>query len=196
MIVREVLRGEMSAVGALRVEAYKAQNLLAAHPEYEDTLHALGADGHGVVFVAAEDGVREVAGAGSGQLLGTVMLEPWHPDSEVARGSDEAEVRALAVAPRAQRHGAGRALMQAVIKEAAARGARRLVLSTQPAMTSARRLYQALGFIRDPGRDWSPVPGFTLLAFTLPLAPADGRQPTPPDGHQPTPPGDAALSPP
>src|SRR5215472_5691397 len=124
MIVREMLCGQMSAVGALRVEAYKAQDLLAVHPDYEDTLRALGADGHGMVFVAVEDGAQEVAGAGSGQLLGTVMLEPWHPDSEVARGPDEAEVRALAVAPQAQRRGVGRALMQAVIKEAAARGAR------------------------------------------------------------------------
>jgi ribosomal protein S18 acetylase RimI-like enzyme len=173
MIVREVLRGEMSAVGALRVEAYKAQDLLAVNPDYEDTLHALGADGHGMVFVAVEDDAREVAEAGSGQLLGTVMLEPWHPDSEVARGSDEAEVRALAVAPQAQRRGVGRALMQAVIEEATARGTRRLVLCTQPAMTGAQQLYQALGFIRDPERDWSPAPGHTLLAFALPLTDAD-----------------------
>ena len=170
MIVREVLHGEMNAVGALRVEAYKAQDLLAVHPDYEDTLHDLGADGHGTVFVAVEDGAQDTAEAGSGQLLGTVMLESWHPDSEVARGSDEAEVRALAVAPQVQRRGVGRALMQAVIEEATARGVRRLVLSTQPTMTGAHRLYQALGFIRDPERDWSPVPGYTLLAFALPLA--------------------------
>jgi ribosomal protein S18 acetylase RimI-like enzyme len=164
VIVREVLHGEMNAVGALRVEAYKAQDLLAVNPDYEATLRVLGADGHGMVFVAVDD----ATGAG-GELLGTVMLEPWHPDSEVARDADEAEVRALAVAPQAQRRGVGRALMQAVIAEAVACGARRLVLSTQPAMTGAHQLYRTLGFTRDPERDWSPVPGYTLLAFTLPL---------------------------
>jgi ribosomal protein S18 acetylase RimI-like enzyme len=165
VIVRRVLRGEMKAVGALRVEAYKAKDLLAVDPGYEATLRALGADGHGMVFVAVDDAVA----AGDGELLGTVMLEPWHPDSEVARGTDEVEVRALAVAPQAQRRGVGRALMQAVISEATALGARRLMLSTQSAMTGAQPLYQALGFTRDPERDWSPVPGYTLLAFTLPL---------------------------
>ena len=161
MIVREALPEEMDAAGALRVAAYQAQGFLAAGSGYSHTLRGLGADGHGTVLVAVED--RD--------LLGTVMLEPWHAGSEVARSADEIEVRAFAVNPGAQRRGVGRALIRAVIAEARARGARRLVLSTQPAMAAAQRLYQAEGFTRLPERDWTPVPGMTLLAYGLPLSP-------------------------
>lgn len=113
------------------------------------------------------------AGPGSGaKLLGTVMYEPWHSGSEVARSADEAEVRAFAVAPWAQGRGIGRALMRTVIDQVAASGAARLVLSTQPAMTAAQNLYRSLGFTRVPELDWSPAGDLTLLAFALPLPPA------------------------
>jgi hypothetical protein len=36
-------------------------------------------------------------------------------------------------------------------------------------MLGAQRLYAELGFRRLPERDWSPVPGVSLLAFTLGL---------------------------
>lgn len=168
--MRTAFPGEMEAVGALRVEAYRAAGLLAE--SYAPTLRALGTDGHGIVVVAAEDGA-------DAKLLGTVMLEPWHDHSEVARSPHEAEVRALAVAPWAQGLGVGRALMGEVISRATARGARRLLLSTQPAMTAAQGLYRSLGFTRRPELDWAPVPGITLLAFALPLADRDLPPPVP-----------------
>jgi ribosomal protein S18 acetylase RimI-like enzyme len=171
----------------LRVGAYQAEGLL--NEQYAGTLRALGQDGHGTVFVAvddnsvdntldstADDAVDDTAGDGaagsranSGKLLGTVMFEPWHVGSEVARSADEAEVRALAVAPWAQGRGTGRALMRAVIGAATASGARRLLLSTQTEMTTAQRLYRSLGFQRAPELDWRPVPEVPLLGFILPL---------------------------
>jgi ribosomal protein S18 acetylase RimI-like enzyme len=158
-MIREALAGEMGAVGALRVAAYDAQRLLEANPPYAATLAALGADGHGTVLVA-DDG---------GRLLGTAMLEPWHDGSEIARGPQEAEVRGVAVAPQAQGHGVGRALMLEVIGRARAAGARRLLLSTRPAMAAAQALYVSLGFQRLPDLDWTPLPDLTLLAFGLAL---------------------------
>ena len=113
------------------------------------------------MLVAAEDT----------ELLGTVMLETWHPGSEIARDAGEVEVRAFAVAPGAQRRGIGRALMRAVIDMARAAGAERIVLCTQPTMTAAQRLYQAEGFTRIPDRDWTPAPGMRLLAYSLALSP-------------------------
>ncbi|HEX3959601.1 MAG TPA: GNAT family N-acetyltransferase [Trebonia sp.] len=155
----------MGAVGALRVGAYEAQDLLGFNPSYAATLAALGTDGRGTVLVAARDGED----AGTGRLLGTVMLDPWHEGSEVARDRREAEVRALAVAPQAQGQGVGRGLMLAVIGQARAAGARRLLLSTQPTMKAAQALYLSLGFARLPELDWSPVPEATLLGFGLVL---------------------------
>jgi len=170
VILREAFTGEMGAVGALRVGAYEAQRLLDVNPPYAAILSALGSDGHGIVLVAAEDGAAVNRGdAGAGGLLGTVMLEPWHDGSEVARDQREAEVRALGVAPQAQGRGVGRALMLAVIDRARAAGARRLLLSTQPGMEAAQALYLSLGFARLPELDWSPAPGLTLLAFGLAL---------------------------
>jgi ribosomal protein S18 acetylase RimI-like enzyme len=160
MIVRVACSSEMGAVGELRLEAYRAQNLLAENPGYADTLRVLGADGQGEVLVAVEDA----------RMLGTVMLESWHPASEVARGVDEAEIRGLAVAPQAQGRGVGGALLRAAVDRAAARGARQLVLSTRRAMAAAQRLYLAEGFTRIPDRDWSPVPGVMLLAYGRTLA--------------------------
>jgi hypothetical protein len=38
--------------------------------------------------------------------------------------------------------------------------------STEP----AHRLYQRLGFVRCPERDWSPLPGVELVVYRLDLA--------------------------
>jgi ribosomal protein S18 acetylase RimI-like enzyme len=49
-------------------------------------------------------------------------------------------------------------------------GRDRLVLSTQPAMRAAHRLYERLGFVRAPHRDWNPAPQavpFDLLVYEL-----------------------------
>jgi hypothetical protein len=43
------------------------------------------------------------------------------------------------------------------------------VLSTKPIMTAAHRLYERVGFVRTPGRDWEYAPGKALLTFALPL---------------------------
>ncbi|WP_372444840.1 GNAT family N-acetyltransferase [Microbispora corallina] len=155
MIVREARPDEMDQVGRLRVAAYEAEDLLAANPAYAETLRLLGTRGDGEVLVAVEDG----------RAVGTAMLQLWGPGCEVAREAGEAEMRALAVDPAARGRGVGGALVEAVAGLAASRGARRLVLSTQPRMTSAQRLYLAKGFDRLPERDWTPVPGLTLLAF-------------------------------
>ena len=60
-------------------------------------------------------------------------------------------------------------LVQECIDRARALGRRRLVLSTQPAMYAAQRVYERAGFTRAPGRDWSPVPGLMLMAYELDL---------------------------
>ncbi|XKK39951.1 GNAT family N-acetyltransferase [Nocardiopsis sp. ARC36] len=159
MNVREALPDEMAAVGELRVAAYRDLGLLEEGDPYTDSLRALGSDGRGEVLVAVE-GER---------VVGTVLLVPWSESSEIARGPEEAEVRAFAVAPDAQGRGVGRALVRAVIASASERGVARVVLSTQPPMLAAQSLYRAHGFVRTPERDWTPVPGVDLLTYALAL---------------------------
>jgi ribosomal protein S18 acetylase RimI-like enzyme len=159
VIVRDAWAGELAVIGELRVAAYRAGGLLSANPGYAEVLRGLGIPGSGDVLVAED----------SGRIVGTVMLEPFHRFSEIARNPGEAEARALAVAPREQHRGAGRALVRAVIERATLRGVHRLVLSTQPAASVAQHLYRLAGFTRLPERDWSPAPGMSLLAFGLVL---------------------------
>lgn len=164
MIVRNALPGELDVIGDLRVAAYGADGLLSGSG-YGPVLRALGTDGDGDVLAALDGEV----------IIGTVMFQPWPDASEVARGPGEGEIRALAVTPAARGRGVGRTLLAAVTAHAAGRGVELLALSTRDEMRAARRLYATAGFRRMPERDWSPVPGVTLLAYGRALAP--GREP-------------------
>ena len=75
-------------------------------------MRTLGTDGTGQILTAVADG----------QLLGTVMLQLPPHAGQVVRAPDEAEVRALAVAPEAQGRGVGRALLRAVAERPNAAG--------------------------------------------------------------------------
>jgi ribosomal protein S18 acetylase RimI-like enzyme len=159
VIVRDAQPSEFPVIGDLRVNAYSAGDFLSDGSHYTETLRGLGRESDNPVLAAVDDG----------QILGTVMLQVWPDASHMVRGPDEAEIRALAVAPGAQGRGVGRALLQAVIDRAAAQGVRRLMLCTQPEMFAAQHLYDAAGFRRIPERDWYPVPGFLLLAYAREL---------------------------
>jgi ribosomal protein S18 acetylase RimI-like enzyme len=167
VIVRVARPGELADVGKLRVTAYRSGGFLSPESEYEPTLRTLGANGNGTVLVA-------MSPADHSQILGTVMLLPF-PHSRVS-GQDEAEIRALAVAPEGQGRGTGSELLSAVILLAGQRGIRHLVLMTQSDMLTAHHLYQRAGFRRLPERDWSPVPGISLLAYGLILAPSGAQE--------------------
>jgi hypothetical protein len=58
-------------------------------------------------------------------------------------------------------------LTEACVDRARELGFRALVLSTPSVAPAPHRLYESIGFIRDPGRDWSPVPGVELFAYVL-----------------------------
>jgi ribosomal protein S18 acetylase RimI-like enzyme len=157
VIVRMALPAELAEIGNIRVAAYRADGYLPATSGYVSTLRRLGTVGDGDILVAVDDG----------QLVGTVMLQHWPHAGQVVRGPDEAEIRALAVAPGGRGKGAGRALVQAVIDRAAGGGIRHLVLCTMGAMRTAHYLYEQAGFSRLPERDWSPEPDVTLLVYGL-----------------------------
>jgi GNAT superfamily N-acetyltransferase len=161
VIIRDARPEEYAAVGELRVAAYRALGLLPEGSGYAATLRGLGFGGDCVVLVAAD-----LAGSG---ILGTIMLEPFGPASELARDETEADVRAFAVAPRAQGQGVGRNLLLALIECAGKRGVGKLRLCTQSAMEAARHLYATAGFSRTPDLDFEPVPGLTLAAYELAL---------------------------
>jgi ribosomal protein S18 acetylase RimI-like enzyme len=106
-----------------------------------------------------------VVRAADGRVVGSVALVLDGDFAEVAESDDEAGFRMLVVDPAAQGQGIGGLLVSTCLDRARAAGKRRMVISTDPRMTTAHRLYERLGFTRLPERDWSPMPGIDLLVY-------------------------------
>jgi GNAT superfamily N-acetyltransferase len=156
--VRPARPDEHDALGALCVAAYRAEGL--GGPHYDPVLRDVAGRAEAAeVLVAAADG----------GLLGTVTLVlDGGPMREISEGH-EGEFRMLAVDPAAQGRGAGAALVETCAARARDRGRQALVASSQDRMLRAHALYRRLGFVREPARDWSPIPGVELIVFTLAL---------------------------
>ena len=105
----------------------------------------------------------------AGRVVGSVALVLEGDFGNVIESDDEAAFRMLVVDPAVQGHGVGGLLVTDCLARARAAGKKRMVLSTGPLMTAAHRLYEQLGFIRLPERDWSPAPGVDLLVYALDL---------------------------
>ena len=103
------------------------------------------------------------------QVVGAVALVLDGDFGEVTASDDEAAFRMLVVDPAVRGHGVGDLLVRECLDRARAAGKRRMVLSTDPRMTAAHRLYGRLGFSRLPERDWAPRPGIDLLVYALEL---------------------------
>ncbi|WP_029432731.1 GNAT family N-acetyltransferase [Blastococcus sp. URHD0036] len=104
-----------------------------------------------------------------GRVVGSVALVLDGDFGEITAGPAEAAFRMLVVDPAARGAGVGEALVRTCLDRARAAGKATMVLSTDPRMTAAHRLYERLGFRRLPERDWSPVPGVDLRVYTLEL---------------------------
>ena len=110
-----------------------------------------------------------VARDDDGTVVGSVALVLDGEFGEVLESADEAGFRMLVVDATVRGRGVGELLVGACLDRARAAGKRRMVISTDPRMTSAHRLYERLGFTRLPGRDWSPLPGVHLMAYARDL---------------------------
>jgi ribosomal protein S18 acetylase RimI-like enzyme len=60
----------------------------------------------------------------------------------------------LSVAPTHKRRGIGRALSLACVERARQEGKRALVLHADEIQEASQRLYESIGFVRDPARDF------------------------------------------
>jgi ribosomal protein S18 acetylase RimI-like enzyme len=75
----------------------------------------------------------------------------------------ETEIQRLAVAPHARGRGTGCALVAECIERSRTVDAARVVLWTRPTMVSASRLYERMGFHRQPQRDQVDTSGLRLV---------------------------------
>lgn len=104
-------------------------------------------------------------------LIGAVTLvRAGNPYADIALAG-ELEIRMLVIDPTAQRSGAGRKLLGAVIDRARElRDVHTVSLTTGGEWFAARRLYEAEGFVRVQERDWYvPNTQILLVVYTLEL---------------------------
>ncbi|MFB6844514.1 GNAT family N-acetyltransferase [Streptomyces sp. NPDC056373] len=166
LLIRPVEPTEHDELGAITAQAYLQDNLL----DFGDS----DPYRHVLLDVAARAASAEVLAAlRDGRVLGGVTFVPsGGPMADIA-GPGEAEIRMLAVSPTARGQGVGEALVRSCVARARATpGCRSVVLSTQPTMHTAHRIYERLGFTRTPERDWNPLPelaDITLLTYQLTL---------------------------
>jgi ribosomal protein S18 acetylase RimI-like enzyme len=113
------------------------------------------------VLVAVDDA--------DGRVVGGVSYVPGPGPWADRAQDDEAEFRMLVVDPEHQRLGIGEALVRRCIELAVAGQRARLILLTEASMTSAHRIYDRLGFVRTPERDWDH-PSVHLMAYILDLS--------------------------
>lgn len=152
---------EFAIVGELTVKAYRAQAAMAPDDPYYDLLgDAAGRATHAELYVAVDE---------AGTLLGTVTWCPSGSRYRELSGDEEGEFRALAVAPAARGRGVGEILVRHCVQLGDAAGFAAIVISTAEWMHAAHRLYQRLGFVEAPERDWSPRADVRLRAFVFAL---------------------------
>jgi ribosomal protein S18 acetylase RimI-like enzyme len=157
--VRVAAASELDAAGELVARTYLDEGY--ADEDYADVLRdAAGRAADAAVLVALLDG----------QVVGTVTFALGGTEHAHRAAEGEAEIRMLATLPQARGHGAGTALTEACVARAREAGCSAVRLSTQETMRAAHRIYERLGFLRTPERDWSPVPDVDLLTYVLTLA--------------------------
>jgi ribosomal protein S18 acetylase RimI-like enzyme len=162
--VRPATVDDYAAVGDICVDAYRDDGQLDGPGSgYEQSLRD-------VVTRAADAEVMVAVDSATGDLVGSVTFAM--PDSSYAELSrdGEAEFRMLAVSPKAQGRGVGKALVHACVERAKALNLSALVICFRDSNDRALRMYQGLGFQRVPDLDWSPMPDVHLLGLRLDLS--------------------------
>jgi ribosomal protein S18 acetylase RimI-like enzyme len=150
---------DFARIAELTAGVYRDEGL--APEEYQRELRDVAGRAERAELLVARDGDAVV--------VGSVALVLDGDFREISDSDDEAAFRMLVVDPGVRGRGVGELLVRACLDRARAAGKRRMVLSTDPGMRAAHRLYERLGFTRLPERDWSPLPGVHLMAYGMDL---------------------------
>ncbi|MEV0805857.1 GNAT family N-acetyltransferase [Micromonospora sp. NPDC050200] len=163
LLVRPAAPTDFAAVARLTVAAYEADGQLKGEHGYAEVLaDVTKRAANGEVLVAVDEATGEVLGS-------VTFVLPGSPYAELS-GPGEAEFRMLAVDPSAQGRGAGAALAGACVDRAVALGCSAVVICVRSGFAvPAHRLYERIGFVRTPEKDWAPAPGVELLGLRLDL---------------------------
>ncbi|TQF67183.1 GNAT family N-acetyltransferase [Rhodococcus spelaei] len=159
--IRPVDPADFDAVAHLTVDTYVGGGFVAESSNYVARLRDTAARADQAEVVVAEM---------NGEVVGSVTIaEPGSPFADVA-STGELEFRMLAVSPDSRGKGAGSALVRHVLDAAYDRGLHAVVISTEPEMVDARRIYDRYDFTPAPDRNWEPVPGMSLTVLVREIA--------------------------
>lgn len=161
ILIRPIAPEEHGVLGDITVAAYREVGE-TDEPYYAELRNVTQRASLATVLVAVD--------ASSGQVLGGVTYDAGSGPYAEGDFGDAATFRMLAVISEARGRGVGRALVEAVIAQARADDRPAIGIFTRPFMTAAQRLYESLGFRREPALDWEFEPGEWLLAYRLVLA--------------------------
>ncbi|MFC9894414.1 GNAT family N-acetyltransferase [Nocardia sp. NPDC127579] len=160
LVIRDATPVEYDAIGELTVEVYVGEGYVRPDSPYTAEL------GDTATRAAA---ARILVALHEGRVVGSLTVAPpGTPYAEIARPG-ELEFRMLAVSKLARGLGAGSALVRTVLGLAEADGYEAVALTTMPAMVDARRIYDRLGFVPVPERDWRTTAGEQLRVLRLQL---------------------------
>jgi ribosomal protein S18 acetylase RimI-like enzyme len=158
-VIRAATNEDADAIAALWTEAYFDEGEGGRDAPYDRS------DFEQTQAAAAHLLVAEVDGA----VLGVVaLLAPDEPSRTIAL-VDEAELARLVVGSAARRHGVGRALADRCAELARSEGWAAISLWSRPYQRAGHRLYESLGYQRQPERDSTDETGFSRLVFRLEL---------------------------
>jgi ribosomal protein S18 acetylase RimI-like enzyme len=102
------------------------------------------------------------------RIVGSVTIAPQGSPFAQTAHPGEGEVRMLAVEFNDRGKGIAESLMIAAADVAREEGWQRLILSTERSMQTAQRLYERLGYARQPDRDWADN-GHELMSYGFAL---------------------------
>jgi ribosomal protein S18 acetylase RimI-like enzyme len=146
---------DIHTVGELTVQAYLAGQHLEAGDPYEVTLRD----------VATRLDITIIAEL-NGEVVGSVTVCPHTDPAAEISGDDEWEFRFLAIRPDSWGSGIARRLIAECESRAAHAGAAAIAISVIDQNERAHRLYQRLGYVRAPERDWSPLQDTTVCGVS------------------------------
>ncbi len=168
-MIRPARPDEQVRLGQLMVRVYaKLEGFPSPNeqPAYYDMLANVGR------FTERPDTEVLVSVADDGAVQGGLVyfgdMAQYGAGGTATRETNASGFRFLAVDPEARGAGVGKALTEACLERAKARGHDQVVIHTTEPMRMAWRMYQRMGFVRSPDLDFSQE-GFPVFGFRLHL---------------------------
>jgi len=159
-VIRAATEKDAEAITALWTEAYFVEGGGGRYTPYSRS------DFEETRDTAAHLLVAEIDGA----VVGIVaLLAPGEPSRPVAL-EDEAELARLVVSSASRRQGIGRTLANRCTELARSEAWPAISLWSRPYQRAGHRLYESLGYQRQPERDGTDETGFERLVYFLALS--------------------------